>query len=158
MRKVNIVCVGKLKEDYLKNGINEYIKRLSNEIDVKIIEVDEYRLSSNNPNASERELIIENEGKLIIEKIKGYVICLCIEGKQYSSEDFSKIINDCYNYNDEITFIIGGSYGLSKNVKAKSNLNLSFSKFTFPHQLMRLILLEQIYRANSIIKNTPYHK
>ncbi|MBQ8749544.1 MAG: 23S rRNA (pseudouridine(1915)-N(3))-methyltransferase RlmH [Clostridia bacterium] len=158
MRKITVVCVGNLKENYLKSGCDEYIKRLSKNYEIKIIEINESKPSSNNPSSSERQLIIENEGKQIIEKLKGFIICLCIEGKQYDSVSFADIIKSSYLNFDEITFVIGGSYGLSDNVKNKANCKLSFSLFTFPHQLMRLILLEQIYRANTIELKTPYHK
>ena len=158
MRKINIVCIGTIKEDYLKTGIGEFLKRLSNSYQLKIIELNEFRTSNNNPSLSERRLILENEKKLILDKLKGYIICLCIEGKQYDSVDFSKLLANVYNSNDEITFVIGGSYGLSDEIKNRANLLLSFSKFTFPHQLMRLILLEQIYRASTIEINSPYHK
>ncbi|MGN1227344.1 MAG: 23S rRNA (pseudouridine(1915)-N(3))-methyltransferase RlmH [Christensenellales bacterium] len=158
MRKITIICVGNLKEQYLKSGCDEYLKRLSKTYEIKIIELKEKIMQNNNPSNAERQLIINSEGKLILERLKGYVICLCIEGSQYSSENFSKLITNTYNTNDEITFVIGGSYGLSDEVKSKANIKLSFSKFTFPHQLMRLILLEQIYRASTIENNTPYHK
>lgn len=158
MRKINIVCVGNLKEKYLQNGCDEFLKRLTRFYDCKVVELPEKKAVSNNPSYAERQLIIEAEGKEILPKLKGYVICLCIEGEQCSSETFSNKLKNIYNCNDEVTFVIGGSYGISSAVKMKANLKLSFSLFTFPHQLMRLVLLEQIYRASTIESNTPYHK
>ena len=108
---------------------------------------------------SEINTIKEIEGESILSKLKGFVIALCIDGRQYSSEDFSQVIQDLINEGKgEITFVIGGSYGLSDKVISKSNLKLSFSKFTFPHQLMRLIFVEQIYRAFNIASHSAYHK
>ena len=158
MRKINILCVGTIKEDYIKQGINEFVKRLSKYYQIKIIELNETNLKNNNPTISERLVILENEKKQILDKLSGYVISLCIDGKQLDSVELSKTIKNIYNFNSEISIIIGGSYGLSDEVKKKSDLLLSFSKMTFPHQLMRLILLEQLYRATTIELNTPYHK
>ena len=158
MKKITVLCVGNLKENYLKSGCEEYLKRLSKFYDIKVVELNEKKFGSNNPNASERQLAMEAEADEILPKLKGYIICLCIEGKQMTSEKFSQILSNCYQTTDEITFIIGGSFGLSNRVKQKANLQLSFSLFTFPHQLMRMILLEQIYRATTIEQGTPYHK
>lgn len=160
MIKVNVIAVGKLKEKYLKDGCNEYIKRLSSFSKVNIIEINEERCSDN-PSANEIEQVKKKEGERIISKIpkQSYVIPLCIEGNQLSSEEFSKKTEEIsVNGLGEITFIIGGSFGLSDDVKALGNLKLSFSKMTLPHQLMRMVLLEQIYRAFSISNNSKYHK
>lgn len=158
MRKINVLCVGTIKEDFIKQGINEYLKRLSKFYQIKIVELNEFNYKNNNPSESERFLILENEKRQIIDKLSGYIISLCIEGKELDSIELSNTIKKIYNTNSEITIIIGGSYGLSEEIKKKSNLLLSFSKLTFPHQLMRLILLEQLYRATTIENNTPYHK
>ena len=158
MRKINVLCVGTIKEDFIKQGINEYLKRLSKFYQIKIVELNEFNYKNNNPNESERFLILENEKRQIIDRLSGYIISLCIEGKELDSIELSNTIKKIYNTNSEITIIIGGSYGLSEEIKKKSNLLLSFSKLTFPHQLMRLILLEQLYRATTIENNTPYHK
>ena len=158
MRKINVLCVGTIKEDFIKQGINEYLKRLSKFYQIKIVELNEFNYKNNNPSESERFLILENEKRQIIDRLSGYIISLCIEGKELDSIELSNTIKKIYNTNSEITIIIGGSYGLSEEIKKKSNLLLSFSKLTFPHQLMRLILLEQLYRATTIENNTPYHK
>lgn len=157
---INIISIGSIKEKYFVDAIKEYSKRLRIYINLNINELQEYKLP-NNPSNSQILEGLEKEGKNIISQIntKSYIISLCIEGKQKSSEEFSKNIGDLMleGYSD-ITFIIGGSYGLSDEVKSRSNMKLSFSKMTYPHQLMRVILLEQIYRAFKIIKNEPYHK
>lgn len=160
MIKVSIIAVGKLKEKYLKDACGEYTKRLGAYSKVNIIEINEERCSDN-PSANEIEQVKQKEGERIIAKIpKGaYVIPMCIEGQQMSSEDFSKKLeNVSINGYGEAVFIIGGSFGLSDDVKALGKLKLSFGKLTLPHQLMRVILLEQIYRAFSISNNTKYHK
>ncbi len=160
MIKVNVIAVGKLKEKYLSDAVAEYSKRLGAYSKVTIIEIAEERCSDN-PSASEIEQVKKKEGLRIIAKIPkhSYVIPMCIEGIQMSSEAFSKKLEDVsVNGASEITFIIGGSFGLSDDVKALGKLNLSFGKFTLPHQLMRVILLEQIYRAFSILNNAKYHK
>ena len=160
MIKINIIAVGKLKERYLTEGCNEYLKRLKAFAKVNIIEITEYK-SSDNSSPTEIETVKLKEGEAIISKIpKGsYVIPMCIEGKQLSSEELSKKLEDVsLGGCSEITFIIGGSFGLSDEVKKLGALKLSFGKITLPHQLMRLILLEQIYRAFSISNNSKYHK
>lgn len=160
MIKVNIIAVGKLKEKYLKDACEEYIKRLGAYSKVNIIEINEERCSDN-PSANEIEQVKQKEGERIIAKIpKGsYIIPMCIEGQQMSSEEFSKKLeNVSVNGFGEVTFIIGGSFGLSDDVKSQGKLKLSFGKLTLPHQLMRVILLEQVYRAFSISNNSKYHK
>lgn len=151
---IKILCIGKIKEDYLTQGIKEYSKRMEAWDKVEIIELKEYQ--SNDINK-----VIETEGSYILDKINktDYVVTLEIEGKALTSEALAQKIDELYTYgNTHITFVIGGSWGLSKEVKQRSNLALSFSKFTFPHQLMRLILMEQIYRAYTIINHKEYHK
>ena len=151
---INIITVGKIKEIFLTNGISEYLKRLSAYENVRLTEVKEINYKETAEN-------IKREGLLILEKITpdDFVITLEIEGKQIDSVSFAQKISELQTYgNSRITFVIGGSNGLSDEVKARSNFKLSFSKFTFPHQLMRLILLEQIYRAYTIITHKEYHK
>lgn len=159
MINVHIICVGKLKENYLKDGCAEYIKRLSAFARVTIIEVAEERCSDH-PSESEIKSVIEKEGNRIISKIpKGScVIPLCIEGKEYSSPDFSTEIEKMSMHYSSLSFVIGGSFGLSDEVKALGKLKLSFGKMTLPHQLARMVLLEQIYRAFSISNHSKYHK
>lgn len=159
MISVSVICVGKLKEGYLRDGCAEYIKRLSAYSKVKVIEVAEEK-AFDNPSAAEIINIIEKEGKRIIDKIpKGsFVIPMCIEGKEFSSPDFSEELEKISMNNSNVAFIIGGSYGLSDEVKSLGRLKLSFGKLTLPHQLARMVLLEQIYRAFSISNHSKYHK
>lgn len=150
---IKIICIGKIKERYMCDAINDYLKRLSKYTKVEIIELNNY--NSDNINdilVHEKELILKNI------KDKDYVITMEIEGKELNSIEFSKKIEETFNNNSNIDFIIGGSYGLHKDIKNISNYALSFSKMTFPHQLFRLILLEQIYRAYKIQNNEAYHK
>lgn len=157
---IKIICVGKLKEKFLKEGIGEFQKRLKTYANLEIIEVKDEACPENSSEL-EMEKIKEVEGERILSKIsKGaYVIALDIGGKSLTSEDFAKKIEDLSVEGiSSIDFIIGGSLGLSESVKNKSDYKLSFSKFTFPHGLMRLILVEQVYRAFRIINNHPYHK
>lgn len=150
---IKILCVGKIKEKFFKDAISEYSKRLSKYTNLQIIEVDD--INSDNINT-----ILDKEKDLIIKHIssKDYVITLEIEGKQLSSLELSKKIEELQIYNSSIVFIIGGSYGLHQQIKDRADYKLSFSKLTFPHQLFRIILLEQIYRAYKIINNESYHK
>jgi 23S rRNA (pseudouridine1915-N3)-methyltransferase len=157
--KITIISVGKIKEKYLIEGIKEYSKRLSKYTKIELIEVkDEH--APENLSEKDKELVQEQEAERIFSKLKdSYIISLAIEGKQLSSLKLAKKLEDIKTYHDShITFIIGGSLGLSKSVKDKSNFLLSFSELTFPHQLMKLILLEQIYRSFRINNNEPYHK
>ena len=156
MIKVNLVAVGKVKEKYFKEGIEEYAKRLSKYCDFNIIEVAEENF--NNVTDKLIEQIKEKEEQKILPHLKGYVFSLAIEGEQFSSPKFAKKINELASLGKEITFVIGGSYGLSDKVKGKSDKLLSFSEMTFPHTLFRLMLSEQIYRAFSIINGSAYHK
>lgn len=160
MIKVTVIAVGKLKEKYLHDACEEYLKRLGTYSKVNVVEVNEERCSDN-PSESEIENVKQKEGQRIIAKIpKGsFVVPMCIEGTQFSSEDFAnKIEATAVAGNSDITFIIGGSFGLSDEVKSLGKLKLSFGKLTLPHQLMRVVLLEQIYRAFSILNNSKYHK
>lgn len=160
MIKVTIIAVGKLKEKYLKEACSEYLKRLSAYAKINIIEINEERCSDT-PSRNEIEIVKQKEGIRIISKIpKGsFIVPMCIEGVEMSSVEFSKKIEQtALSGFGEITFVIGGSFGLSDEVKSLGNLKLSFGKITLPHQLMRVILLEQIYRAFSISNNSKYHK
>lgn len=147
---IKIICVGKLKEKYLKQAVEEYSKRLSKYTKLEIIELPD--------ESNEKALKLESEK--IIKNIKDndYVITLEIEGNNLTSEELAKKIDTTLITNPNITFVIGGSYGLDKTIKERSNYSLSFSKLTFPHQLFRVILLEQIYRSFKIINNENYHK
>lgn len=161
MMGINIISVGKLKESYLRDAALEYSKRLSGFCRLNIIELPESRLSDN-PSEKEIQNALENEAKLIesyINKSSSFNIAMCIEGKQLSSEELSAKINETgVDGKSTINFIIGSSYGISTNIKAKADFNLSMSKMTFPHQLARILLLEQIYRAFQISNGGKYHK
>ena len=143
---IKIICVGKVKEKYLRDGIDDYLKRLTKYHKVEIIEINDSNM--------------EEEAKGIIRYInpKDYVITLEIEGNMVSSKELSDLIDKTFITNPSIDFVIGGSEGLSDSVKNISNYKLSFSKLTFPHQLFRIILLEQIYRSFKILNNETYHK
>ncbi len=150
---IKIICIGSIKEKYLKEAIEEYSKRLSKYTKLEIIELKDYSI-----NEIDKCLKLEEEEILKYIKEKDYVITLEIEGEELSSIDFSNKIDNILQTNSNIDFIIGGSYGLSDNIKRLSNYKLSFSKMTFPHQLFRIILLEQIYRSFKILNNETYHK
>ncbi|MCI5604463.1 MAG: 23S rRNA (pseudouridine(1915)-N(3))-methyltransferase RlmH [Clostridia bacterium] len=156
---ITVICVGKIKEKYFTAAIDEYSKRLSRFVKLNIIEVADEKIPDN---ASEKEMnqIKEKEGSKILSKLppNSFIITLCIEGKEFSSEELAKKIADVSMTSSSITFIIGGSLGLSDSVKAKSKLRLSFGRMTLPHQLMRVVLLEQIYRTFKINNNESYHK
>ena len=157
---IDIISVGKVKEKYIKLGIAEFSKRLSAHCKLNIIEVDDLS-AAENLSDSEKEIVKDKEAEKIMSKIKDnhYVITLEIFGNQLTSEKLAaKIENLTIQGHSNICFVIGGSLGLGKSVLDRSDYALSFSKFTFPHQLMRLILLEQIYRSFRIINNLPYHK
>ena len=156
MLKINIIAIGDIKEKYLKDGINEYLKRLSRFADIKIYELKEHNPTSTNSNDINQAL--QKDAIEIKKKIKGLVVCLTLEGQSMDSIDFAKFIEKSSLKTSEITFIIGASNGLSDEIKSMSTNKISFSKMTFPHQLMRLILLEQLYRAFTIINNISYHK
>jgi len=157
---IDILAVGKIKEKYLNEGIGEYSKRLSRYCSLNIIEVDDEK-APENLSDKEMEMIKAKEGEKLMSKIPSgaFVVALAIEGKQLSSEALSGKISDIMvDGNSHIVFVIGGSLGLSGEILKRANLKLSFSKMTFPHQLMRMILLEQIYRSFRIMRNEPYHK
>lgn len=157
MLKVKIVAVGKIKEKYFINAINEYAKRLSRYANFSIVEVKEENFVME-PNDSEKAEILRREGANIKKELSGYIVAMCIEGKKLSSVDLANTLDKIKNSNSEITFIIGGSYGIDESVKKLANLKLSISDMTFPHTLCRVLLIEQIYRAFSIINDGKYHK
>ncbi|CEE03278.1 Ribosomal RNA large subunit methyltransferase H [Caldibacillus thermoamylovorans] len=158
--KISIITVGKLKEKYLKQGIDEYLKRLSAYAKVEIIEVADEKAPEHLSEA-EMEEVKRKEGERILSHLSEdtYIITLEISSRMLNSEQLAAKIDELGTYGkSKLAFIIGGSLGLSKEVQNRSDLALSFSKMTFPHQLMRLILLEQIYRAYRINRGEPYHK
>jgi len=158
--KISIISVGKLKEKYLKQGIDEYLKRLGPYAKVEIIEVPDEKAPENLSKAEELE-VMQKEGTRIMDKLSTdtYVVTLEIKGKQLTSEELAAKIDELATYGkSKIAFVIGGSLGLSEEVMKRSDMALSFSKMTFPHQLMRLVLLEQVYRAFRINRGEPYHK
>lgn len=157
---INIITVGKLKEKYLKLGIEEFSKRLSKYCKLDFVELDDEKCPEN---LSEKDMLIvkDKEGKKILSRIKNnsYVIALAIDAKNLSSEELADTISNLgVRGHSHITFVIGGSLGLSDEVLKRADYKLSFSKMTFPHQMMKLILLEQIYRSFRINNNEPYHK
>ncbi len=155
---INLIAVGKLKEEYLRSACAEYIKRLSRYCTFELHELDECRLGDS---PSEKEILsaLKKEGEQIKRFVKGFVIPLCIEGKQLTSPQLSSKISDsAVSGHSTITFIIGSSFGLDDNIKALGDLRLSMSPMTFPHQLARVMLLEQIYRSFQIAGGGKYHK
>jgi len=157
---ITILAVGKIKEVYLIEGIQEYAKRLSRYCKLNIIEVADEQ-APETMSLKELEQVKDKEGEKIKYKIPRdcFLVSLAIQGKTFSSEAFARKLEDIKTYNNShIVFVIGGSNGLSKEILQKSNMLLSFGKMTFPHQLMRMILLEQIYRSFRINNNEPYHK
>lgn len=157
---IKIITVGKLKEKYLKEGIAEYTKRLGSYCKLQIIEVGDEK-APENLSDKEMELIKDKEGEKILAKIpeQSYVFAMAIQGKQYDSVEFANEIDKLGTAGkSDIVFIIGGSLGLSQSVLSRANQHISFGKLTYPHQLMRLVLVEQIYRAFRIIHGHAYHK
>ncbi len=146
---IRIIAVGKVSEDYLKKGIDVYDKRIASSIEW--VEIPDEATAQG----------MKREGEKILEKIRkdDYVACLAIKGKTYSSKGFASFLDEAFTYHPgDLVFVIGGSYGLDKAVLERADKTISFSNMTFPHQLMRLILIEQIYRGMMILKNHPYHK
>ena len=155
---INLIVIGKLKEDYLRSACAEYIKRLSRYCTFELHELDECRLSEN-PSEKEIESALQKEALNIKKYAKGMIIPMCIEGKQLSSVQFSEKISSAgVNGFSTVTFIIGSSFGLAPEIKSMANFKLSMSEMTFPHQLARVMLLEQIYRAFQIAEGGKYHK
>ena len=158
--KIKVVTVGKLKEKYLKDGIAEYLKRISRFAKLEMIELADEK-TPDRASESENQKILEIEGQRILSKVadRDFVIVLAIEGKILSSEEFSKQLEEASIKGfSTLTFIIGGSLGLAPIVKKRANLSVSFGRLTLPHQLMRMVLVEQIYRAFTIQQGSPYHK
>ena len=161
MLRVNIICIGKIKEKYFTDAIAEYSKRLSAFCKFAVVELPEEKIRSNTPNAAQIDEVLCAEGKRILQKIgaSDYVAALCIEGKLLSSEELSQTLDSVAVIGKStVNFIIGGSYGLSNEVKSRADLRLSMSRMTFPHQMARVILSEQIYRAFEISSGGKYHK
>lgn len=158
--KITVLCVGKIKEKYFTGGIAEYAKRLSRYCKLEIIEVPDEK-TPDQASENEEKQIKEKEGDRILKHIKDdvYVMALAIDGKQLDSVEFSQKIEQLgVNGVSHILFIIGGSLGLDKRVLERADYKISFSKMTFPHQMMRMVLLEQVYRGYRIMKGEPYHK
>ncbi len=147
MKKVNILCVGKIKEKYFTDAIAEYAKRLTRYCEFNIIEL-----------ADEVSDEVRRESDAILKKMRGYTVLMDISGKAVSSTDVASILDRAYVSSPEVTFIIGGSQGVDDRVRARADERISFGKVTYPHQLMRVITAEQIYRGFNILAGTPYHK
>jgi len=156
---ITIIAIGKVKEAYLREGCAEYAKRLSGYTPITIVEADEYRIGDK-PVVKEIETGMHKEAQAILKHIKpaDYVIALAIEGKTYSSEDWATHLDILRANQGNIVFVLGGSYGLSPDIKKRADELLSIGPLTFPHQLARLVFLEQLYRAFKIIKGETYHK
>ena len=157
--KIKIYCIGKIKEQYLKDGINEYVKRILPYSNIEIIEVNDSKVKDN-PNSSDIEKAKNEEGERVLKLIKNdYLIGLDLNKKEPTSEEFAAFLHSkLVEGGSNISFVIGGSYGLSDSLKMRCNSSISLSKLTFLHQMTRLILLEQIYRAFKILNNETYHK
>jgi len=149
---IKIICVGKIKENYLKDAIYEYKKRISKYTNIEIVELDDYNYDV------KKTLLTEYNNIIKVMNNSDYNILLDINGVELDSLSFAKKISDTMNFNSNITFIIGGSYGVMDELRNKVDYRLSFSKMTFPHQLFRVLLLEQLYRAYKINNNEEYHK
>lgn len=149
---INIITVGKIKEKYIIDGINEYLKRLTKYTKVNLIELSD--------DSFDKVKTLKSESERILSKLdlKSFIVTLEIDGKELNSIEFSELIDKTLTNYSDITFIIGGSYGLDDSIKKLSNYKLSFSKMTFPHQLFRLVFLEQLYRSFKILNNETYHK
>lgn len=161
MLKINIICIGKIKEKYYAEAIAEYSKRLKAFCKLSVIELAEEKIRDNNPNGAQIDEVLRAEGRRILSKIQNsdYVAAMCIEGKQLSSVQLSeKLDSIALSGKSTVDFVIGGSYGLSGEVKSRADFKLSMSKMTFPHTMARMILCEQIYRAFEISSNGKYHK
>lgn len=148
MKKVTLLCVGRIKEKYLSDGIAEYSKRLARFCDFAVEEL---------PDES-GDVAVKKESDALLKRIKGFTVLCDIEGKTLSSPELADTLDKAYISSPEVTFIIGGSEGVDARVRERADIRVSFGRVTYPHQLMRLILTEQIYRAFNIISGTPYHK
>ncbi len=159
MATIKIITVGTLKEDYLKGAVAEYEKRISGFCKVESVNIKEAKLPSV-PSDGDIRRALSEEAKQILAAMpdRSYKIAMCVEGRQFSSEELAQRIDTAFSSANEICFVIGSSHGLDDSVKNAADLRLSVSKLTFPHQLMRVVLLESIYRCLNIIKGTKYHK
>ena len=159
MPTIKFISVGTLKEDYLKDAVKEYEKRLSGFCTVEQINIKEAKLPQD-PSAGDIKRALGEEAKAILAAMpeRSYKIAMCVEGKQFSSEELAAKLESAFSASNELCFVIGSSHGLCDTVKNAADLRLSVSKMTFPHQLMRVLLLEGVYRCMNIIKGTKYHK
>lgn len=159
MIKITLITLGKLKESYLKSAVAEYAKRLSRYCNLDIVELNPQSLSEN-PSDREVETALEKEAEMIFRQIpqNAFTCALCVEGKQMPSEDFAKLFDRNISQGKNMCFIIGSSFGLHDSVKKRADMRLSVSEMTFPHQLFRVMLCEQIYRAFKICEGSRYHK
>ena len=159
MLHIKLITTGTLKEGYWRDAVAEYKKRLSAYAGVEILELKEYRLGDN-PAPAEIKNALEKEGDAILAAIppRAFTVALCVEGKQFSSEGLAEILQDAMTKSGTLVLVIGSSHGLSPRVKAAAGLQLSVSKLTFPHQMMRVLLLETVYRSLSILNASKYHK
>lgn len=159
MATIRFISVGTLKEDYLRAAVSEYEKRLSGYVKVEQVNLKEAKLP-HAPSEGEIKRALDEEAKQILAAMpdKSFKVAMCVEGKQYDSPELSQIFENAFQSANEICFVIGSSHGLSDEVKKSADLRLSVSKLTFPHQLMRVLLIEAVYRCMSIIKGTKYHK
>lgn len=153
---IQVICVGSIK-DYYNEVIMDYVKRISKFANIRIIEIKEEKLSKNYSD-KDIEIVKQKEGERILEQTKGHIILLDLLGEMSTSVELSNKFQNIMQHSSNISFIIGGSYGVSDVVKSKVNEKISFSKMTFPHQLFRVMLLEQIYRSFTILNNITYHK
>ena len=159
MATIKFITVGQLKESYLREAVSEYEKRLSGFCKVENVNLKEYKVPQD-PSDAEIQKALSEEAKTILAAIpdRAYKIIMCVEGKQFSSEELADKIDKAFSVSSEIVFVIGSSHGLHDSVKNIADIKLSVSKLTFPHQLMRPLLLEAVYRCMTIIKGTKYHK
>lgn len=155
--KFKIVAVGKIKESFYREAVAEYVKRLSRYAAVEIVEVAECTFNGE-PSAKEIEKIVTVEGQSVLQKVEGFVVATDINGKEFNSVELSELIAKNKQTNSVFTFVIGGSHGLSQAVKSRADVRCSFGKITLPHQLFRVVLCEQLYRACCIENNVAYHK
>ncbi len=159
MQSIKIICIGKLKDKFFRDASDEYMKRLKAFCKTEIIELPAANLPEN-PNDTQISAALEKEAEAILKKIpsNSTVVAMCVEGRLYSSEDVAELLSSSAMNGGEVIFIIGGSYGLSENVKKRADIRMSASKMTFPHRLFRVMLLEQIYRGYKINSGGKYHK
>lgn len=158
---IKLIAMGKLRDKFYEQAFEEYAKRLSAYCKFELVQLPEVRFSSDSAQRSEIDAALEKEADAILSKIpsRAYVIALCVEGKQLSTEEFAAMIeNNMNSGKSDICFVIGSSYGMSDRVKERADIKLSFSKMTFPHTLMRVIFAEQVYRAFKVIRKETYHK